>query len=547
MPDPRISTPGWILRLAIPVLTAATAVVLGIWIELPWPTVLALGLLTVEIASAIRRERVSSWGWALAWGSTLMLPASFLSAAGQRYLLDPWMVPLASLLAAALFIARTALSNTSDRARWRSLTITWAFLGGILLLACAYGRNLAVWFYLGLAVNVALLALCKRCFRIRWLGLQVVNTFILVMIGLPIVDLVTRPIFHRQTKYFPEKKLYAYEAAKRDPGGFAAYLAYGRQEWKRAERGLFVPDPEKTLPWRLRPNTNFLFHQSLISINSQGFRGREFAREKGEAYRIVALGESTTFGVTLYPDDKPWPEQLEQLIRERLRPSRPVEVINAGIPALTLEHNLQRLPRDILLLRPNLIISYHGFNGFKLIDEAFPLASVKDPPQYRSRPIKLLADVEFHLKVLAFERRWTAELIRHPPAYANPMETHYAKAYERLVAAAETNGIRLALASYSMAANDRSDAAVVDFYRGLFPAVCWQIKANQVHSLIVREVARRHPSVCFVDTLPHLDGRHDKFIDLIHFSHEGEQLMAETMFSGIRKILEEDLRPDPTR
>jgi hypothetical protein len=47
-------------------------------------------------------------------------------------------------------------------------------------------------------------------------------------------------------------------------------------------------------------------------------------------------------------DDKPWPELLEQFIHERLKPKRPVEVINAGIPAFTLPDSLTRLGSDIL-------------------------------------------------------------------------------------------------------------------------------------------------------------------------------------------------------
>ncbi len=540
-PTPARIPRGRILRLVLPVALAGTAVVLAIWVNMPWPTVAALGLLTAETVSTARHGRVSPWGWALAWSATLLLPANLLLTPDRGYILDPWAVALAWLMASALFLAGVGLSETGARVRWGKLVMAWSFLGGGLLLGCAYGRNLAVVFYPGLALNVALLVLCKRLFQIKWLGIQVANTLILVLVGLPLFDLLIRPAYHRQTIYRPEQRLYAYEAARKDPGGFQAYLAYARQQWKRAEHGLFMPDPDNALPWRLRPNTKLMFHQSLISINSRGFRGREIAAEKGRAYRIVALGESTTFGVTLYPEDRPWPELLEQLIRDRLKPDRPVEVINAGVPALNLEHNLHRLPRDILPLHPDLIISYHGFNGFSLIDEALPEASVRNPPEYENRPVKLLADAEFRIKVLLFNHHRTAELLRHPPTYANPMTCRYAQAYERLARAAETNRIRLALATYSMAVNGRSDAAVIDFYRGCFPAVHWQIEANAVHSAIVREVAREHPSVCLVDTQPQLDGRHNKFIDLIHFSHEGEQLMAEIMFSGLRPVLEKDL------
>jgi lysophospholipase L1-like esterase len=67
--------------------------------------------------------------------------------------------------------------------------------------------------------------------------------------------------------------------------------------------------------------------------------------------------------------------------------------------------------------------------------------------------------------------------------------------------------------------------------------------ANAVHSLIVSQLAAEHPEVIFVDTHPHLDGEHEKFIDLIHLSAEGERQLAENMFDCISNVLRQDLAP----
>ena len=101
---------------------------------------------------------------------------------------------------------------------------------------------------------------------------------------------------------------------------------------------------------------------TTIRINSAGFRGPEIASEKGDRFRIVALGESQTFGPTLRDGEKPWPEQLQDLF-DRASCSRPIEVVNAGTEAYTLEDNLERMRRDILPLKPDLILSTHGMNG----------------------------------------------------------------------------------------------------------------------------------------------------------------------------------------
>jgi hypothetical protein len=88
-----------------------------------------------------------------------------------------------------------------------------------------------------------------------------------------------------------------------------------------------------------------------------------------------------------------------------------------------------------------------------------------------------------------------------------------------------------------MAVNAHSPQPVIEFYGDAFPALYWQIQANEMHSRLVQEIARRHPAVALLDTHPGLDGEHDKFIDPMHFAPEGDRQMAETMFEGIRGIL----------
>jgi hypothetical protein len=78
---------------------------------------------------------------------------------------------------------------------------------------------------------------------------------------------------------------------------------------------------------------------------------------------------------------------------------------------------------------------------------------------------------------------------------------------------------------------------VIEFYRPIFPLVYWQIQANKTHSAIVRQLAEQNADVCFVDTLGRLDGAHDKYFDLIHFTSKGSRDMAEIMFEGIRPML----------
>jgi hypothetical protein len=102
------------------------------------------------------------------------------------------------------------------------------------------------------------------------------------------------------------------------------------------------------------------------------------------------------------------------------------------------------------------------------------------------------------------------------------------------------------LANYSMAVTTNSDPAVIEFYQETFPATRDAIMSNLAHSKIVQTLAQEHPEICFVDTHPALDGKHENFIDLMHFTQGGRERMAETFFAGIRKTLEADLAENGT-
>jgi hypothetical protein len=524
-----------------PTLLCGCAAVLGVWAEWPWIAIAGLALVTVEVASAARRKTIARWESLILWGATLLTVAAVLLAKRKDWNLTHATIGL--LTAAGILLGANSLSGLSIRHVWRVLGVIWGFAVAFIWLGFSYQQNLAGAFYVGLVLNVILLILCKKLFRLPFVAVQIVNTLLLLLIGLPIADWVVRPRDRAEPNLDPAKKYYSYEFARRDPGGYASWQAsYGRQIgvlW----RHLFIGgSPYDDPPWHFRTNSHGKLFQSSIAINSRGFRGKEIPEPKGDTYRIVALGESTTFGITMRADDKPWPELLEQMIRERLKPGRPVEVINAGVPGYNLKLNLDRFSRDILPLHPDMIISYHGYNGFSLIGEALPQSGFHSPPAYRQRPLKLLADCEYQLKLGSFKRQ-AARLNAFAPSVTKPMETAYAKAYEQLIEVAATNNIRLVLGNYSMAVNAASDRDVAEFYRPLYPSVFWDIKANEIHSFIVAEVARRHPEIGFVDTHPELDGRHEKFFDLMHFETSGERQLAETFFARMRPILEDALAP----
>jgi len=89
-----------------------------------------------------------------------------------------------------------------------------------------------------------------------------------------------------------------------------------------------------------------------IEIDSRGFRGRErpLPRQHDGTYRILCVGDSITFGFSV-DQEAPFARRLEELLRTRY-PSRPIEVVNAGVPGWSWVQGRRFLERDGLALRP---------------------------------------------------------------------------------------------------------------------------------------------------------------------------------------------------
>lgn len=96
-------------------------------------------------------------------------------------------------------------------------------------------------------------------------------------------------------------------------------------------RGLYEADPPRR--YRLKPGfegslTNRAEFNTRVSINQAGLRGPEIGPKAPGALRILALGDSFTFGVGAQAGET-YPAQLQQILRSR---GVRAEVLNAGAP-----------------------------------------------------------------------------------------------------------------------------------------------------------------------------------------------------------------------
>lgn len=523
------------------------AVLMCSWADVPLPINIGLGLLGlgILIPSLIRQSARGNWskyGVLAGWICTLGLVLCLLAGRGPRYsfasFCDYYFGIVAGLLAVAMWIA--GVPEVAPKSRWLGLALTWTCLANFLWLGGAFLRNERWAFALGLFLFAGLLVLLKLEVHFPFWAVQGINTLVLLAIGLPILDWVMHPSPGQKVNPASLREYYSYRGAKRDRDAFAQWWNYYNDQIGQMFEAIRVLDTNAPAPIHLKRNSHATLVDSQITINSRGFRGREIPENKGDAYRIVALGESTTFGYTINAGDKPWPELLEQMIRDRLKLRHPVEVINAGLPAASLVDNLKRFPTEILPVQPDMIICYHGINGFSLLDQGMPPLTGAAPPPYRPRPLQIWADAEYRLRLMRYLRQQTIEAPRL--AVSNLMDCRYAAAYRRLIDICRTNHIRLVLANFPLAVNEQSPPELVEFFRPRHRLVRPTIKANATFTLMMQEIARRNPDVSLVDTHPHLDGEEEKYLDLMHVTQEGDRQLAETFFAAIKSTLKSELQ-----
>ena len=265
--------------------------------------------------------------------------------------------------------------------------------------------------------------------------------------------------------------------------------------------------------------------------------------DKGDAFRIVALGESQTFGPTLRDGEKPWPELLQDLFDRHASCGRRIEVLNAGTEAYTLEDNLERMRRDILPLKPDLIVSTHGMNGFL----PFGLRRVPEPkePGVRPRASALIARAALTIERSAHDWRDRNSAHAQPAALApmtdaELMKTRYAQDYRKLMALARAGGADIALADSTMAVNEQSPRKVKDFYGAVFKPIDDIIAANAAHNRLVKLIAREEGAP-LIDMAAGVDGQWDDdlYLDIVHFTERGDEKVAALMFHALLPILAE--------
>jgi lysophospholipase L1-like esterase len=178
-----------------------------------------------------------------------------------------------------------------------------------------------------------------------------------------------------------------------------------------SKAGIWACDP--VLHFKLRAE----FWPKQGFLDASGFRSAGLGPRRPEVLRVLALGDSCTFGFLGGEEfavvQQPYPQKLGRLAARRLGEDR-LEVLNAGVPGYNSRHGVLLLRTKLRGVDPDLITVRYGWNDH-FLSAPGEAALYREPATRLGRAVE---DVVLRFRLYAFLRRISLELRawRQPPS-----------------------------------------------------------------------------------------------------------------------------------
>jgi lysophospholipase L1-like esterase len=130
----------------------------------------------------------------------------------------------------------------------------------------------------------------------------------------------------------------------------------------QGEDRMIVASDDPVLIHEYRPSHRVEHHGVEYRTNAAGFRDREFAPKARDAFRILAVGDSVTFGYREAAQHA-FPQQLERRLAGR--PGPRIEVFNLGVAGYNALQEVRLFETRGLALDPDLLVLAYVLNDNK--------------------------------------------------------------------------------------------------------------------------------------------------------------------------------------
>jgi lysophospholipase L1-like esterase len=311
----------------------------------------------------------------------------------------------------------------------------------------------------------------------------------------------------------------------------------------------------KFQPNRLVHQYGMFAKPTPIQINSHGLRGPEFSAGKPlDVFRIVCMGESSTFGF-FDRDDFTYPVLLGQLLaKDGTMPGKRIETVNAGIPHANSDNILAMLKGELLGYSPDVLTLYAGFNDSAFVmDETFLQATMRWLHAHLAtyvavkRVITAAGGPELHSRWTGYLSDMSAESV------GRQVDLHVAR-YERnvreMVRLATEHGSRFIFIKQPVVFDfERPDS---DWRTMTFDARVARARARVssgqpvpgieanlvVHAALMDTLERlsRQLKVPVVDNAAIMDRHPEYFASYVHITEAGNREIAEALRQAVKSL-----------
>lgn len=292
------------------------------------------------------------------------------------------------------------------------------------------------------------------------------------------------------------------------------------------------------------PNATRQGSRESIHINSLGFRGKEFSKQKNPGtIRILCVGASTTFGTGSSTDSTTWPAYLEMELLAAPRSGDTLEVINAGIQGCRIQHTIRDIERRLLAYQPDIVICYHANND--IAEDTRRIAQTRGLTgspglgnrfiNWASQYSQLVDLAQKNLMILQKGGSTTGGRLNGIP---EDLAASFSNSLNELVDLTEKHRVRLLLTTFPVKyrrhqeKETRLTNADVAFYYMPWMSMDDLLDAMDMYNQAILNVAsaRDVPVVDLRESVP-ADATH--FVDCMHMTDRGCQIVARELAEAI--------------
>lgn len=281
-----------------------------------------------------------------------------------------------------------------------------------------------------------------------------------------------------------------------------------------------------------------------IKINSDGFIGEELHQTKEGLIRILAMGDSCTFGDG---DSKTtYPALLEKKLNNKLDHIAEFEVVNAGVEGLNSEMALRRLQSKGPDLSPDIVTIYIGWNDLMKFDPT------SQDSQNRWSTIARAIDKLWLTKglrkiIFYYLRPNMAPPKTGPESRSGIFDDFHPTVYENnlraIISVARSLGATPVIMTLPTVVRDdmtlediRKSNVIFPYYASAY-GVGDLLDMVDAYNRTIKKVAQDE-NISIVDlssTFSSLDGVGSYFYDTMHASHEGRILIQNEIYNTLIK------------